>query len=196
MPDHVTPVFGFVAPGGDDDIRDGDDKLRALVDAVEASIIAIRDKRMPYCLLQLGASAIRGDDVEVSLGAGDGESDYWTEVSDVDGLHSAVANRDRITFNETGIWLVGYNALWTPAGAGRAIHRVLQGAANLEIINFYMNLAPGAGNYHPGQVRALRVVAAGDYVRATAMQNTGANQTLESVAKSHTLFWAAKAGNI
>lgn len=192
-----TDEFDLPWPEGDTGlVKDGDDSIRALAESIEALIISIRDKRMPYCLLQLGPSAIRGDDIEVSLGAGDGESAYWIEVDDVDGLHDAAANRDRITFNEPGIWLVGNNALWTPAAAGRAIHRVLQGAANLEIINFYMNLAPGAGNYHPGQVRALRVVAAGDYVRATAMQNTGANQTLESVAKSHTLFWAAKVGNI
>lgn len=104
----TTPLFGLPAPDGADDVRNGDNQMRALAQAAEDTIEEIATNA----------------GVNTPGGVRRGKSIIATEESTTSTSYVLLSTPDRvqsIELPEDGLIIVSYRALWRTVGAEAAI---------------------------------------------------------------------------
>lgn len=165
MGDHVTPVYGFIAPDGDDPIKQGDDKLRALVDALEAKFLAITASARVTITADQSSGGGVFDPIEWS-------SEVWDDANFWD-----VSNPARMTAPATGKYHLTAGAVFDLPASVTDVALCFLRNSDSDVIATSGDTAVD-GTVHARMYlncETLINLSAGDYVRAGIYAPTAGN---------------------
>lgn len=137
--------------------------------------------KVPFCRVTHSAaqSTTSGSDFTLA---------FDTDTKNNYSMHSTATNTSRITFNQSGVAIIGGSVRFTANATGvRILYIYLNGATKLDE-RIHMT-ASGTNTTRIGIATAYPVVA-GDYVELVANQTSGGPLDLDSAAPTFPQFWA------
>lgn len=175
----------------------------ALIGNISANKAYLKDLEVTGVMTGVGASGAfvgcrlnRVADQTITSGVQTAIS-FTNESIDTSGMHEAVTNPSRITFVESGVYLVGGMFHFAPntTGTYRYLYLLLNGDTQK-----YLSV-----QYHPAtlgtdakETTVLRNFSAGDYVELQAHHDASSNIAVkwQSNGEYTPIFWAYKVGNL
>jgi hypothetical protein len=119
---------------------------------------------------------------------------FTAELLDNAAMHDNSTNNTRITINESGYYMVGFNGQLASSNAYTAIMATLMVNGSTPIAR---TLLPGTSLSVPQRITisTMDEFTAGDYIEVVLYQTSGASRSLELVADCSPVFWAARIGS-
>lgn len=144
------------------------------------AVTAAKIGTLPTCLVTNSADQGVNDSTPTALA-------FDTETFDATNMHSTGGNSGRITFTTPGVYQVGGNARFAQNNTGyRQLQIELNGTTPIASSNDTVFVTTGSDV----AVSTLVKVAAADYIRLIAFQNSGGSLNVSNVGVWSPQFWA------